>query len=430
MMSNGRLVYDTVVAGVDPVPEDDVEAAYNDWRADLMGSETPGAIRAFRIPLDDQGHASHSAKNQIRLGAWPIDAYTFDELCEKIKVEFMLPNEKTMAVRFLGTLTGKGGVSFNKLVVMQRANSVTEAVNTAAGTGSVAEILQAMQNSQAATLRMIQEMTASGRLQNDPMQGMMQFAAMYKMMMEPMAAMMAGRAPGSTADPISSMKGMLEAMTMLDDLRGDRSGGRGGSETAEIIKAVAGVGTPLLQLAVQANAHKPPVAPRPRLNPPRPPNPAPVPTAAPVATGPGHTPPVRAPTAPVGVDLSRPSPLPPGSLAPGPDIQQPSSPTRVETSVNFAETKARIDAFVEIARAGNDPVAVADTFFEQEMLALDDDPYAELAANIDDPEFVTHISIFNPGVMEHRAFFERLRERLSERLDLETQAAGEDLPPD
>lgn len=425
-MGNGRVTYDLIQDNTNPLPEDDVEAAYNEWRADIGDTESPGVIRAFRIPLDDQGQASHSAKNQVRLGAWPIDAYTFDELCEKIKVEFMLPNEKTMAVRFLGSTKGTRGVGFNKLIVMQRANSVVESVTTAAGTGSVAEILQAMQQSQAATLRMIQEMTAS-RPQNDTMHGMMQFAAMYKMMMEPMAALMAGRAPGTSADPIQSMKGMLEAMTMLDDLRGGGGGGRGSSETAEIIKAVAGVGTPLLQLAVQANAQKPPPVPRPRVNAvPRPqPNPvppAPLPHAASVQ---GNTPPAHA-HAPVGVDLTRPSPLPPGSLSPGPDINVPSNP-HSETTVNFAETKARIDAFVAIAESGADPAAVADTFFQQEMMSLDDDAYSQLAANIDDPEFVNQISIFNSKVKEQRPFFEALRVRLSQRIDEESQAAEQDM---
>ena len=81
-MASGRLVYDTVVQG-DPIPEDDVEAAFTDWKTDLGDSEIPGIIRAYKIPLDDHGHASHSAKNQVRLGSWPVDQYSFDELCDK-----------------------------------------------------------------------------------------------------------------------------------------------------------------------------------------------------------------------------------------------------------------------------------------------------------------------------------------------------------
>ena len=84
----------TLIPAADLPPEDDIEAAFDKWRDDLKSVESPGTIRAWQIPIDERGNVSTISKAQIRLGAWPIDLYNFDELCGIIIRDYMLPNNE------------------------------------------------------------------------------------------------------------------------------------------------------------------------------------------------------------------------------------------------------------------------------------------------------------------------------------------------
>src|ERR1700722_2232766 len=138
-MARESQIFEAVTVGSEQSYEDDVQAAFDNWRSGLEDSESPGSIRVFRVPLDAQGNASHSASGQVRLGTWPVDQYTFDTLCDKMVKEFMLPTESMMAVRLIGTMTGKSGVRFNKIVVLQRPNTL--APPTSLAKDGVSEIM-------------------------------------------------------------------------------------------------------------------------------------------------------------------------------------------------------------------------------------------------------------------------------------------------
>lgn len=426
-MARDSQVFEAVAVGsAEQSYEDDVQAAFDQWRSGLEDSESPGSIRVFRVPLDAQGVASHSASGQIRLGTWPVDQYTFDTLCDKMVKEFMLPTESMMAVRLIGTMTGKAGVRFNKIVVLQRPNTLLgpAAGGTLAKDG-VSEIMRAMQESNAAMFRMIQEMKGVTPATDGSggMTQMMQTVAMLQAMNKPMTDMMgpmmaalAGRPlPGTSTG--GGMRETIETMMLLDKFMGRRGGGGGNPEPdwMRVTTAVAGVAKPLLELAVAnqaqgARTRKPQAAPA-RIAAPvqaAPMQAAPTPPAQPV------TPTIH--TAP-GVDLSQPSALPAGSLSPtGPDINAPSSHLPPEGQNMFAEMKKQIDALVEVARGGADPVQVGDLFFDQSMGALSDEDYGKLAAFIETDGFLKSLSIYNSQANEHAEWFGKLRAQLVKRI--------------
>lgn len=415
-MARESQVFEAVpVNGERPADDDDILNAFDNWVDGLKDSESPGHIRAFRVPLDSQGNASHSASGQVRLGTWPVDQFTFDTLCDKIVKEFMLPTESMMAVRLIGTLAGKSGVRFNKLVTLQRPNIL--AGPAALPKDGVAEIMRAVQESNERMVRMIAEMR--GPQTGAPAGGgdeLMRTVAMMQAlnkpvtdMMGPMLAALAGRPVGAGGGG-GSMREMLETMMMFDKFVGRRGGGGAPAEPdwMRMTTAVAGVAKPLLELAV-ANAATG-TRTRKALPNPNAPQTAPVrPASAQPTPQPAPAQPAQ-PAQPVGHDLSKPSPLPAGSLAPnGPDITAPSDP---EAQNMFAEMKKQIDALVEVARGGSDPVAVADLFFEQSMGPLNDDEYSKLAGYIESERFMSTLAIYNGSVKEHTVWFEAMRAQL------------------
>lgn len=395
--------------------EDDIQAAFDSWRDGLADSESPGSIRVFRVPMDAQGNASHSASGQVRLGTWPVDHYTFDTLCDKIVKEFMLPTESMMAIRLIGTMTGKSGVKFNKIVTLQRPNVLGGPV-PGMPKDSVSEIMGAIQASNERMFRMIQEMKGGSAAPSEGMSTqLMQMVAMMTAlnkpvtdMMAPMFAALAGR-PLPAPGPSSSMKDTLETLMMADKFLARRGGGGGPPEPdwMKLTTAVAGVAKPLLEMAAANSAQG--TRNRRALAAPQNPQPAQPAQPAPAAPLPVH--------APAGVDLSRPSPLPPGSLTPGPSIDTPSSQipqggNPQETQGMFAETKHQIDALVEVAASGADPVAVANLFFEETMLDMKDDDYSKLAASIESDNFMTALTVYNVRARDHAEWFGALRAQL------------------
>lgn len=395
----------------DPPIEDDVEAAFNDWIDGLKDSEAPGMVRAFRIPLDEQGKPSYSATGQVRLGAWPIDQFDFDALCTKIMKEYMLPTETMMAVRLMGTIKGKGGASFNKIVMLQRPNT-SGLVPSRGQESGLSEIIRSMQESNVKMMQMIQEMNGGNRTSQDSSNDVMRTVAMMRVLMEPMNSMMgpllaavAGRPPPATA-PSSTMKETIETMMMVEKFMGGKRGGDSSSDNfAAIATAVSNVAKPVLEIAAQnmgrqrnraAISHVQPVVA--------------VPPTAQFAT-PSPPPVAPSPVPPSGVDLSKPSPLPVGSLAPGPDTNAPSSSFDGEPNM-FAEVKTQIDALVQVAQQGSDPVMVAEHFYTEVLEQLNERNYGRIAAVLESDNYLDQLAIYNPKIKELREWSDLFRGKI------------------
>lgn len=224
-----------------------------------------------------------------------------------------------------------------------------------------------------------------------------------------------------TESPISGMKGMLEIMTMMRELM--PGGDSGGSDTVEMVKAVAGIAGPALQ-AFTANRAQNTNRPRARVavDPTQQPStvpvrPAPVTIeAVPVAAAPA----VRQPVPGEAPTLLQPSAPSQNS---GVDLSAPSQPMTVEQSNMFAQLKPQVDALVQMARDGQDATAVGDMFYDQYLSTADDDMYDRLCSLFENSATIDQIALFNTGVRELRPWFETLQAAIVKKIKLEEAQA-------
>jgi hypothetical protein len=239
------------------------------------------------------------------------------------------------------------------------------------------------------------------------------------------AALVTALKPSAPAESsLSSMKGMLEVMTLMKGIVAPETSG--GSELAEIINAV----TPIAGPALQAFANRPQPAPRPRAI--RPPDPTQQPTsvgAVPkkppitIEATPVNAPAQPAPAQPVpGETPSRMQASGP-SINSGVDMAAPTQLMNAQESNMFAQLKPQVDALVQMARDGQDPIAVAELFYEQFMLGADDELYGRLADLFEDPKTIGRMALFNKGVTEYEPFFKVLQDTIVKKIKQEEAQA-------
>jgi hypothetical protein len=178
-------------------------------------------------------------------------------------------------------------------------------------------------------------------------------------------------------------------MALLDDMRGERGGGGSDdSGVAGIIKAVAPLAGPLLQMAATQQANR---------------------VALPAPTIPIPPQPVRDMS---GVP-SRPAPVAPPTSNPSAPTSQPISEAEM-----FGELKPIVDNLVLTMQNGAEPVGVADFFFEQTFMNIEDDKvYDQLADFVESPTCIQRLGFFNPAVAANVAWFEKFRARVIELLN-------------
>lgn len=386
----------TVVLAGESIPLDDVEAAFEQWRMDTDQGEQPGSVRAWEIPLDDHGVPQPSAKNQIRLGSWPIDAYHFDDLCAMLIRDFM-PDRRIMAVRLLGTKPGQGGLQFNKVVIL-RAPANTAANGEAPRSESVSTLMRTIQESNERTLAMLRQMTPQTPAKDvmEELQKMMVFA---KMMNEPMQLLMtqllpvlAGRPVGGGADPFGQLSSLVDVVGKVRDLGGGGESGGDSDSFASILKAAAPIIVPALTALPALIRQRPPQPIRPALTV----TPTPAPGSAP-------TPPPVVPSPPAGSVTDIPSG----------DMQV------------FAQFKPQIDTLVQMAEQGSDPAGAADLLFDTFLTPLPDDTYTIVVDLVTNDAFVANAGILNPKVAQFAEWFAKFRAQVDKRATEEDAAAGQ-----
>jgi hypothetical protein len=369
-----------------------VEAAFDEWRDDLRTAQSEGTVRAYRLPVSDDGTPNQTAKNQVQLGQWPVDQCTLDELCEILKKKYMLPHERFFAVRFIGTQSGKKGVRFSQVVTMQRANDDNNSNNMPARPENAADMMRVlgeMQRQNAEFLARLSERSAPP-VQSDPLDAMAKMVGI----MAPLMSAVSGRGSG-----VGDLKQLVETMALLDDMRGDRAApsGDGGNNLAGILQAVSPMVAPLLQMAAANKAAQP----------------------APVAVVSRRIP----------VDRSA-QPTPNPQARPTPQTAPPAQPQlSPEQQAMFAELKPVVDALVGTADNGAPAVDVANMFFEQSMMPLDDDGYTRLVNFLENPNSLKQLAFFSPGVNKHQQWFTDLRAQLLARISAESAAADTEADP-
>lgn len=401
-----RLEAVTVIPA-DDIPLDDIEGAFDEWRSSFDSGEEVGKLRAFQIPLDERGNVMATAKNQIRLGSWPIDLYDYDALCAMLIRDFM-PPERVLAVRLVGTQAGQRGVRFNKIVVLRAPKDAPTPVRPGSEAVDMAGLMRAIQENNERMLQQFRAMqpAPAARDSFEDMQRMMLFSAKLN---EPMMSMLtallpalAGRPAPAATDPFAGFSGLLDVAEKLADLRGG-GGDDSDSDWLKALKAVVPIAKPALEALPAVLAQKSATAAPARL-------PAPgVPGAAPSAA-PKQSPPGSQPTQPA-------APIAPTQSAT--DI--PSGDAQV-----FAQLKPQIDTLVQMATEQPDPqaaVAAADFLYDNMISTLPDEFYDRLYEVVHSDNFIKNASVFNPGVTRHVAWFSAFKAQVLKRYDDEEAAA-------
>ena len=384
-------------------PEDDAEAAFNDFRETFQSGDDPGQVRAWELSIDDRGNVG-TRQMQTRLGSWPIDAYKFDELCEMLVAQYMSPEKPVMAVRLCGTKKDETGFKFNKIVLLKRPIKKESSREGSESTGSLLKMMQEMNER---NMAMFARMQAPPPEPKDPMVEIQKMMAFSQSMNAPMMTMLqsllpalAGRAqPVAGGDPFAGLSGMMDFAERIADMRGT-GGGDSDTGLAGIIKAVMPAVVPALQALPAIAAMAPKQAPAPRL----------VAPAAPTAR----------PANPISIPTAAPPPAPSG----------PANLTDIPTGDQdmLAQLKPQIDQLVTMAEQKSDPTGAADLIFEQVFLdpRLPEEIFGRLAEFVENPQFVNYVTIMAPLAKPHVAWFEAFKAQIIKRLDEE--ATGVDDP--
>lgn len=402
-----RVSATLIPAGAE-IPLDDVDDAFDQWRDATAQAQIPGKITVWQIPMDDHGVPQPSAKNQVRLGAWPVDAYDFDGLCSLLIREFM-PPEKILCVRMLGTKIGTAGLQFNRVLTLRAPNVTDKPSNGAAPAESTAGLMKVIQENNERMLSQFRSMLPQTPQRDvaDEIQRMLAFsqtmnAPMMQMLGQLLPALVGRPAPAGAENPFGMVTGLIGAFKQLNELRGD--GGGGGDDAGDpdsfggILKSLVPVMKPALEAIPAILASRGPAAVAPRALP----NPA-----------------------------ARPAVPPPGSVPTQPQPQPATNLNDMSTGDQqmFAQLKPQIDALVAMAEQGSAADGAADILFEQVILELPDEYYGKLAELIGGPNFVTQAAVFNPKVNNHVEWFKTFQARIVTRYDAEDEAANSTVTP-
>lgn len=388
--------------------EDDVESAFNDFRGSFHTGDEPGMVRAWELIIDERGNVG-TTKMQQRLGAWPIDAYQFDELCALIVDQYMDVGQTRMAVRLVGTKPEQTGYVFNKIVMLKRALKRESSREAGESTSSMMKAMQEMNERNMEMFRRMQPTQEKPDTMAE-MQKMMIFAqsmnAPMMTMLQSLLPALAGRpAPAGGGDPFASLGGLIDVAERLSEMKGGGGGSGDDDSWAGILRAIAPLAKPALEALPAIAAMRP----APRVIP------APAP-AAPKVLAPGSTP--TAPTTPhAGTADWRPPPSPANAT----NLTDLPS----EESAMLAQMKPQIDSLVAMAQQGSDATGAADLIFDQVFMdpRLPEDAYEKLAGFIDSEKFVPYVVIMNPAAKPHGAWFETFKIQIVKRLLEETAAA-------
>lgn len=414
----------TYIAAGDLPPPDDIDAAFDDWRKAFDAGDEPGKLTAYQIPLDERGNPIATAKNQIRLGSWPIDLYEFDELCAMLIRDFMGP-EKLLAVRLLGSRKGTAGLQFNKVVIL-RAPKFNPDQNAAGEPAreSLASLMKTIQEANERTLTLVQSM----RPPSQPDNSVEKLIAMSQAMNQPLIALMTALASGGGFSRaggdggLGNLGAVVDLATKIADLRGGGGGDEStGNDIVDAIKAIVPIVKPALEAvpSILAQRAGPPAAGVPALTGP--------PTGAPRSVPVGAAPPRPA--------VPPPRPPPPGSV--------PTQPPPPAVGVNptpqlgdipsgdqemLAQIMPQIDALVTMAERGSPADKAADLIFDQYIMELppspDDILYDRIAKLLCGANLIEQAGVFNPKVLTHEAWFRQFQQQIIKRYDDEEKAAA------
>ncbi|MGH3574998.1 MAG: hypothetical protein ACRDUW_24790, partial [Pseudonocardiaceae bacterium] len=259
-MARGTTAEERATATLIPLNEgppfdEDVEDSFENWRASFDKAEEPGRITAYQIPLDERGGINLQQKTQIRLGAWAVDLYSFDELCDKIINEWMIPSgDKVMAVRFIGSKAGERGIRFNKIVMLRPMPLRQTQAKDSEARESTATLMKAFQEMNERTIAMLQRLQPA----QNPGGELERILALSQMINKPMQDLMitllpalVGRPSPAGGNSFDGLGAVLEGAARIAELVKGGGNSDDDNSLAGILRAVQ----PMVKPALEAIPH-------------------------------------------------------------------------------------------------------------------------------------------------------------------------------
>lgn len=361
----------------------DTAADFDAFADEMRQSESADAwITVTRVPMDAQGNPRANSRHAAHLFQEPLGANTVADIIERIRNGFMSPGEKGM-FRVIGSQKGVRGIKFNKLLSIERAKEKSDGPQVG---NTFEQMMRAMQESQRLAderaERMISALTTRVSSPQDPIDQMAKMMTAMGTMMGPMMAAMAGR---PLAPPTSGADEMVKLATTMKTLQGLFGGGGGDpapddGSLLSIVKALAPVAGPALQLMTEAKRSE-------NLQRSRQPAQLPAPQK-----------PKPAPNKPV----ENPSPTPVATETPSTTTEQE------QNKMDLAEMKKNLDTVCDLCEAGKSPEQVAKLV----LAAVPQEADEDFLALLDNDDYVNNMALLNPRVEPHRAWFEQLRAAL------------------
>lgn len=362
-----------------PLDDLDTEESWDSWIDDLKTSEASGTVRVYKLPLDSDGNPTMAkGARQILLMSCPHQQYSFDDLIDHVKLNFLQPGEMA-TLRILGTRSGHRGVMFNRMVPVQRAASGANHSPESAGS-NVLGVIQAMQTQTRQQTEMLERIMRGERTAEPaaPKESIKEWLTVLAPIAGPIITAWLARPA-----PKSDLEGLIGAMVKLKDLTGD-GGGSGNEEdtTLGIVKAVAGPGLQLLNTLAQNHGQNVPHRIRH------------VPASAKTAT----LPPAN------GVATSAASAQPVPESPPVPPASQSAAS---ETDPMLAQLAPQLEQLAAMAEQGADPAEVAKLVMD--MLPNNDDLDQRLYGLLSDTSSFARLKLMAPKMQQFSEWFEKLR---------------------
>jgi hypothetical protein len=372
---------------------DDTEQAFDDFRSSFEQGAEPGTVRAFELIIDERGNIG-TTKTQTRLGSWPIDAHSFDELCQMLIEQYMTPDQTRMAVRLVGTRKETTGYVFNKIVMLKRSLKKENSSPPGESTANLLDMIQKMQRENMEMFRRLQP-TETKKSSREELQELLTLsqalnAPMMGMLSQLLPAL-AGRPTPAAGDPFSGLTGILDVAERLSEFRGGGETGGDDNSLAGILRALTPLAKPALEAlpaiaAMQARQPRPAIQGK---------------TARPNPTA--------VPTQPAAPSAPQAPPINPNDIPSG-DQQM------------LQQLKPQVDSLVQMAEQKSDPVGTADLVFEQVFASVSDADYEKLADFIDNPQFLNYVKLINPAAGAHIEWFTTFQAQIVKHLNFdETQ---------
>lgn len=381
-------------------PEDqDSDMAWVGWVDALREAQSKGKISAHKLPLDIDGNPVISARGskQVLLGTYPHDQYNMEELCDKIRREFLKPGE-TAAIRFIGTQEGSRGIKLNKIVMLARAEAPGGESPSQLG-----EVLTAIQQSQQFNAQFMERIVSGNKPDPVPPAPGFDWKGMLQVMtplLTPVIAAIANRMMTAPAANGPDLEKMLGVVVKLKELAGDGGGSGDDSNLAGIVKAVAPSGLQLLTALAQNAGQKPA---------PRPPRRLPAPTAD--LSKPSQTP------APNPAPRTSAPAAPSSEVAPNPPLVLPEG-----SDAMIGQIISQLEQLAPAADSNADPAEIVHLLLP--MLPQDDALLDQLFAYVEDSRLVPRLALMSETIKKRQEWYERLRIALENEMS-EPDSAGQ-----